>query len=223
MSFAARFGTPRREEITELARKYAALVDLRARREAGGGVAPRGELLALARAFPGALRELDTLPRDVIDARQADLQAALKGAPHAPWIAWMIAYHATMRAALFVKARLSRAARPSRAGDAGAPPPDRDGVAIAPSFERDASTPSPSFSGDPADPSILSADLAGDLAREAAHRFDLPIDPSFVCAVARPPARRVNAAVFERLGTELGVDPGVMWQTLFPSRRPVRF
>jgi hypothetical protein len=196
VSFAVRFGTPRREEITELARKYDAIADLRARREAGGGVAPRTELAALARAFPGALRELDTLPSDVIEERRAALGAALQGAPLAPWVTWMIAYHATMRAALFLKARLARDVRPRLASSASS---------------SDATAPA------------LSDDRARDLAEEAARRFDLPIDDAFVHAVARPPTRRVNAAVFARLGCELGVDPDVMWQALFPSRRPARF
>jgi hypothetical protein len=196
VSFAVRFGTPRREEVTELARKYDAIADLRTRREAGGGVAPRTELAALARAFPGALRELDTLPSDVIEERRAALGAALQGAPLAPWMTWMIAYHATMRAALFLKARLARDVRPR--------------LASSPS-SNDATAP------------VLSDDRARGLADEAARRFDLPIDDAFVHAVARPPTRRVNAAVFARLGRELGVDPDVMWQALFPSRRPLRF
>jgi hypothetical protein len=153
-------------------------------------VAPRGELLALARAFPGALRELDTLPRAVIEERREALRTALSGAPPAPWMTWMIAYHATMRAALFVKARLARARDVPESRDPAAPVPD---------------------------------ELVQKLASEAARHFDLPIDETFVRAAARPPARRLNAAVFERLGRELGVDPDAMWQALFPSRRPGRF
>jgi hypothetical protein len=211
VSFAVRFGTPRREEITELARKYDTIADLRARREAGSGVAPRAELAALARAFPGALRELDTLPPDVIEERRAALGAALQGAPLAPWVTWMIAYHATMRAALYLKARLARAAQPREREARGSP-------GAASSGDRASST----SSSDRAAPA-LSDDRARDLADEAARRFDLPIDDAFVHAVARPPTRRVNAAVFARLGCELGVDPDVMWQALFPSRRPARF
>jgi hypothetical protein len=179
LSFAARFESPRREDITELLRKYDALADLRNRRENGGGVAPRTELLALARAFPGALRELDTLPLLVIEERRAALRAALSGEPSAAWMKWMTAYHATMRAALYLKARLARK---------GATP--------------------------------LSEDDARELADDAARRFDLPIDQVFVRAVAHPKARRLNAAVFERLGRDLGVEPAAMWEALFPSRRP---
>jgi hypothetical protein len=177
LSFAARFAAPTRDELGAVARKYDALADLRERRERGGGVAPRTELLALAREFPGALRELDALPRAEIEARRASLRGALSGEPPAPWMTWMIAYHATMRAALYVKARLAQES-PS------------DGRA---------------------------------LAEDAARRFALPIDEAFVRAVERPPAGRVNAAVFERLGRDLGVPADEMWQALFPTRRANRF
>jgi len=184
LSFAARFAAPTREDLAGLARKYEALADLRERRERGGGVAPRAELLALAREFPGALRELDALPRAEIERRRAALRGALDGDPPAPWMAWMIAYHATMRAALFVKARLARAPRST---------------------------------------SDLSDETSREIADDAAARFALPIDEAFVRAVARPPARRVNAAVFERLGRELDVSADEMWQALFPTHRAIRF
>jgi hypothetical protein len=190
LSFAARFASPSREELAGLLRKYDALDDLRERREKGAGVAPRAELLALAREFPGALRELDTLPRAEIERRRAQIRTTLLGDSPAPWMTWMIAYHVTMRAALFLKARLAR----SRA------------------------TPAEPPSG-----SILPAEEIRKLAADAALRSGLPIDEAFVHAVARPPARRVNAAVFERLGRELGVPADEMWQALFPTHRPNRF
>jgi len=184
LSFGARFASPGREELLDLARKYDKLADLRNRREAGGGVAPRGELLVLAREFPGALRELDTLPRAEIERRRAEIRAALLGDPPAPWMTWLIAYHATMRAALFIKGRLARSrTRPTRVPD----------------------------------------DLAREIARDAERHTQVPIDESFVQAVAKPPARRVNAAVFDRLGRELGVPADEMWQALFPTRRASRF
>ena len=184
MSFGARFASPTSEELSHLARKYDALADLRKRREEGGGVAPRGELLALAREFPGALRELDTLPNSEIERRRAEIRATLAGGLPAPWMTWLIAYHATMRAALFIKGRLAR----SRTRSAG-----------------------------------LSDELAREIARDAERQLALPIDESFVQAVARPKARRVNAAVFDRLGRELGVPAEEMWQALFPTHRANRF
>ena len=184
MSFRARFASPTHEELGDLARKYDALADLRTRREAGGGVAPRGELLALAREFPGALRELDTLPRAEIARRRAEIRATLAGAPVAPWMTWLVAYHATMRAALYIKGRLARS------GPRTSAVPD---------------------------------DLAQAIARDAELHAHVPVDATLVQAVARPPARRLNAAVFERIGDELGVLPNDMWQALFPSRRATRF
>jgi hypothetical protein len=184
LSFGARFASPTREELQSLARKYDKLAELRKRRDEGGGVAPRGELLVLAREFPGALRELDTLPRAEIERRRAALRATLQGDPPLSWMTWLIAYHVTMRAALFIKGHLARShAR-------GAP---------------------------------VSAELARAIARDAERHAGVPIDESFVQSVAEPPARRLNAAVFERLGRELGVAADEMWQALFPSRRASRF
>jgi hypothetical protein len=101
--------TPSRAELLALLHKYDTLAELRRARAAGGAVAERGVLRALAREFPGALRELDTVTLEDIDARRRALGAAGAGASVEPWMAWMVAYHATMRAALVVKARLSRA------------------------------------------------------------------------------------------------------------------
>jgi hypothetical protein len=184
LSIGARFASPSGDELRALARKYDTLADLRNRREAGGGVAPRGELLALAREFPGALRELDTLPRAEIERRREEIRAALLGNAVAPWMTWLIAYHATMRAALFIKGRLAR----SRTRGAEIP-----------------------------------AELAREIARDAEGHAQVPIDELFVQTVAEPPARRVNAAVFDRLGREFSVPADEMWQTLFPSRRASRF
>jgi hypothetical protein len=99
---------PSREDLLALLRKYDKLAELRRERAAGGAVAERGVLRALAREFPGALRELDTVTLDDLDARRRALAAAAAGGSVQPWMAWMLAYHATMRAALVVKARLAR-------------------------------------------------------------------------------------------------------------------
>jgi hypothetical protein len=105
-------------------------------------------------------------------------------------MAWMIAYHATIRAALFIKARLARS------GD---------------------------LQDDRGEGAALQNERVRQIAASAALDTGLPIDEPFVLAVARPPARRVNAAVFERLGRELGVPAEEMWQTLFPTHRARRF
>jgi hypothetical protein len=98
-----------RDQLLDLLRKYDTLAELRRARAAGGAVAERAVLRALAREFPGALRELDTVPADEIEARRVALAAASTGGAVEPWMTWMVAYHATMRAALVAKGRLSRA------------------------------------------------------------------------------------------------------------------
>ena len=95
---------------------------------------------ALARRYPGALRELDELPMDVIEARLQALDDALAaGPPFASWIALQAAYHAWMRAALRVK-RLARGRRGAVGLEAvlhelrGAAPDDD--VALEPQLDR---------------------------------------------------------------------------------------
>jgi hypothetical protein len=90
--------------IRALLGKYQAM---RALRIAQHATAPRAELLALARAFPGALRELDQLPLEQIEARMQALEHVLATgrAPEA-WMALQSAYHGFMRAALRIRGRL---------------------------------------------------------------------------------------------------------------------
>ena len=88
-----------------LARKYAALAALRARRDGQGPPATRGELRELASEFPGCLRELDTLGPDELARRATVVAAAAAGrtAPE-PWMHWIAAYHQAMRRALMARA-----------------------------------------------------------------------------------------------------------------------
>src|SRR5579871_6590356 len=96
-----------RERLLALARKYQSMVDLRIRLPRAGsrGLTPeeRAELRALARSFPGALRELDSLPTDAIVARRDAIDATLAGAPVQSWMIWLDDYHALMRAALALR------------------------------------------------------------------------------------------------------------------------
>jgi len=87
------------------------LRDLRRARAEGGLAADRATLRALAREFPGALRELDVLSREELSGRIAALAEAISSGITQPWMAWMHTYHALMRAALYLKPRLSRRAR----------------------------------------------------------------------------------------------------------------
>jgi hypothetical protein len=86
---------------TQLADKYRRMAALRASLPQKLDPASRTLLKALAREFPGALRELDSLPTGEIDQRLA----ALERGELAPWMGWMHRYHALMRAALHIKAR----------------------------------------------------------------------------------------------------------------------
>jgi hypothetical protein len=64
-------------------------------------------LRALAREFPGALRELECLPLDALDRRLTAATAAAGGGELEDWMLWMIAYHRRMRIALAVKRKLT--------------------------------------------------------------------------------------------------------------------
>ncbi len=92
------------ERLAALARKYRALVALRARRDGGGAPATRDELRALAAEFPGALRELDTLGPGELARRAAAAAAAAAGGPGEPWMDWIADYHALMADALAARA-----------------------------------------------------------------------------------------------------------------------
>lgn len=87
-----------------LAGKYRRLVELRGRRDGGGPAAGRADLRDLAREFPGALRELDTLGAAELARRAAACAAALDGAAQEPWMAWIDRFHALMRRALDARA-----------------------------------------------------------------------------------------------------------------------
>jgi hypothetical protein len=97
-------------DLRALRDKYERILRLRelsarARREPGFAEPdPRAAMAELARAFPGALRELDELPLATIHERLEALTAADDGA--APVAAWMTAqarFHALARGALAVK------------------------------------------------------------------------------------------------------------------------
>jgi hypothetical protein len=95
--------------LAALARKYRGLLALRD----GTRQFDVRTLRALAREFPGALRELDALPVAELARRLGAVERArLQGAAREPWIEWMIDYHRSMRAALSIRARLGRERAP---------------------------------------------------------------------------------------------------------------
>ncbi|MGH7281120.1 MAG: hypothetical protein ACRELY_06320 [Polyangiaceae bacterium] len=69
---------------------------------------PREEMAALAAVFPGALREIDELPLEEIDARLASLSRAQEDPATAePWMRAVIEFHELTRGALALKKWLS--------------------------------------------------------------------------------------------------------------------
>jgi hypothetical protein len=89
------------DAATTLAEKYRRLLALR--HAVGVGARPdeaaRAELRAVARQWPGALRELDSLQTDELERRA---EACATGSD-AAWIGWMARYHELMRAALALR------------------------------------------------------------------------------------------------------------------------
>ena len=94
------------ESLAALARKYRTLAEVRRAKQRSGEHTPREEMRALAREFPGSLRELDVLPLDELDRRAIALEQAGRGFAVQPWMRWMADFHALLRAALSIKARL---------------------------------------------------------------------------------------------------------------------
>lgn len=73
---------------------------------------PRSEMTALARTWPGSLRELDALPVDVIRARIASLDRALRDATRIErWMIAQDAFHRLARGALAAKRWLGKRKR----------------------------------------------------------------------------------------------------------------
>jgi hypothetical protein len=103
-----RFGAPTRDELLALEAKYAQMHLLRGAHERGESIPERAVFKALAGRFPGVLRELDTLPMDVVVKRRQALGEAASGGAVEPWMAWMVAYHGLMRAALWIKLRTAK-------------------------------------------------------------------------------------------------------------------
>jgi hypothetical protein len=100
---------PRQHQwLTGLHTKYVAIRELRLAAAVDSSVAPRAKLAALARAFPGALRELDQLPMEFVEARLLAIDRALAAADEPEvWMRLQAGYHGFMRAVLRIR-RLSR-------------------------------------------------------------------------------------------------------------------
>jgi hypothetical protein len=96
------------EALSELRAKYVELRAMRSDRVREDHDV-EGRMRALAERFPGALREIDELSIDRIDARIAALDAALEGREPVPrWAVYLAEYHAWMRAALAMRRAAGR-------------------------------------------------------------------------------------------------------------------
>lgn len=117
-------------DLSALREKYREMKRLRAEHHAGEGGDPRPAMRALASRFPGALREIDELPMELIDARLAAIEWALAGAPPEPWMIALGRYHAWMRLALGLRLACARerSVEAARAWLAGAARPHVDDV-----------------------------------------------------------------------------------------------
>jgi hypothetical protein len=103
----------RANDLPALRDKYEQLLELRrhherARLEGLDEPDPRRAMATLARAFPGALRELDDLPTRVLASRVAELQGAERDPSRlAPWMRAQASFHRLARGALALKRWLS--------------------------------------------------------------------------------------------------------------------
>jgi hypothetical protein len=103
---------PRPSALRALRVKYAVIVELRLAHAAGteDPRAVRPRLAALAREFPGALREIDRLALDELRRRIAELDSVVAGErEHAPWMAAVALFHELLRGALCAKRWMSTA------------------------------------------------------------------------------------------------------------------
>lgn len=97
------FSSVDRDALQALRGKYVEMLRMRDLDAAGDPADPRPAMRALASRFPGALREIDELPRDVIASRVDAIDRALATAGHEPWMLALWRYHACLRVALRIR------------------------------------------------------------------------------------------------------------------------
>ncbi len=91
--------------------KYVEMRAMRIAHAAGEDADATARMRALAERFPGALREIDRLPLEVIEGRIARLERGERP----DWARTLIAYHGWMRVALRLKRAVPRDAAPALA------------------------------------------------------------------------------------------------------------
>jgi hypothetical protein len=104
MPHAAAHVVPPERAARDLRAKYEEMRALRLLAAARTPHDPRPRMASLAARFPGALREIDALPLDAIEARLATLRRVEQGHCEQPrWVSVMHRFHALTRGVLFVK------------------------------------------------------------------------------------------------------------------------
>lgn len=92
-------------QLQRLLYKYRTLAGLRRDRANGLPLPPRKIFQELAKEFPGSLAELDRLQLDEIDRRIQQIEFSLQTGEARRWMSILHAYHALMRAALYIKSK----------------------------------------------------------------------------------------------------------------------
>ncbi len=103
------FGAPRFQDLAE---KYEEMLRLRRLDEAGLNPDPKAAMRALARRFPGALREIDELPMQLLEERAAEASRVAAGGRAPLWLLAFAGYHPLLRALIRVKTETGRWGRP---------------------------------------------------------------------------------------------------------------
>jgi hypothetical protein len=140
----------------DLLDKYIEMHALRCLDASGELVDPKPRMRALAKRFPGALREIDELPLEIIQSRIATLRESDSSPEKQPekWVLAMLRFHVAMSDVLAIKRILGR----------------RE---ITPAL------------------------------RAAAERVSSAWD---LDRIARPPAGKLTALVFEHIAKSMGID-----------------
>ena len=103
-------GPEDRETLQDLREKYAEMLRLRDLDAAGDTADPRPAMRALAARFPGALREIDELPRETLASRLAEIERALiDPSARAGWMIAIARYHGRLRLALRIRRAIGAA------------------------------------------------------------------------------------------------------------------
>jgi hypothetical protein len=191
-----------RRRLERLEEKYTILSDLRARREAAEGSGAVGfaeeesrerrrVFAAIAREFPGALREMERATHEQLEARRREVREEIEEirpgpsppCPRRRWVAVVLDYHALLREALAIRQWLVRNVPPGGAIDE---------VLL----------------------QVFSRWHRGSAVR---HTEASAFDAAALARYRRPPGGRLHAVVWERLERRYGLDRGRLEEIVFPS------